>query len=364
MFFVVIPAGGGGTRLWPLSRAGHPKFLHALTGTPATLLQATADRLAPLAGPEATYVVTGAAHAAAVARQIADLPEENILIEPSPRDSCAAIGLAATIIARHDPDAVMGTFPADHVVRDLNRFTAVVREAISGAERGFLMTVGITPTHPETGYGYLQCGGLVADGPVRRVERFKEKPSRDVAEGYVAAGNYYWNAGMFVWRVGVFLGELMRQCPEMHAGLVRIADAWDTPKRDEVLGDVWPSLEKISVDFAVMEGASDAGIVATVPGDFGWNDIGDFDSLGQELTADEHRNIVVAAGGEKPEVLLRDTTGSLIVPHAERLVAVLGMDDVVVVDTSDVVLVCPRDRAQEVKALVDELKKRGESRFV
>jgi mannose-1-phosphate guanylyltransferase len=364
MFYAVIPAGGGGTRLWPLSRAGHPKFLHALTGTHATLLEATIDRLAPLAAADSTYIVTGAAHAAGVARQVTRLPAENILVEPSPRDSCAAIALAAALIAAHDPAAVMGAFPADHLVRDAGRFAEVVRDAIAGAERGFLMTVGITPTRPDTGYGYLHCGGLIDGGPVRRVEEFREKPSYEVASEYVASGDYFWNAGMFVWRVEVFLGELARQQPDLHDGVVRIAAAWDTPDRDEVLGDVWPSLKRISVDYAVMEGASVAGLVATVPGDFGWNDIGDFDSLGQVLAGDEKGNVIVAAGADKPGVLLRDAEGTVVVPHGNRLVAVLGVRDLVVVDTEDVVLVCSRERAQQVKGLVDELKGRGDTRFV
>jgi mannose-1-phosphate guanylyltransferase len=364
MFYAVIPAGGGGTRLWPLSRVGHPKFLHALTGTAATLLEATVDRLAPLAAAQDIYVVTGAAHAAGVARQLAHVPADNILIEPSPRDSCAAISLAAALIARHDRDAVMGAFPADHLIRDAARFASVVRSAIAGADQGFLMTVGITPTQPETGYGYLQCGGLVEGGPVRRVEQFREKPSRDVATAYVASGDYYWNAGMFVWQVGVFLGELARQQPALHDGVVRIAAAWDTPDRDEVLGEVWPTLTKISVDYAVMEGASSAGLVATVPGDFGWNDIGDFDSLGKVLPSDEAGNVVVAASGDKPDFLLYDSERSVIVPHSDRLIAVLGVEDLVVVDTPDVVLICKRDRAQEVKKLVDDLKERGDSRFI
>ncbi len=364
MFYAVIPAGGSGTRLWPLSRAAHPKFLHALTGTPASLLQATVERLVPLAGPDAVYVVTGASHAAAVARQVTQLPVENILVEPSPRDSCAAIGLAAAIIERRDPGAVMGSFAADHLVADPERFVATVRAAIAGAGQGFLMTVGITPTHPETGYGYLQCGGEVEGGPVRRVEEFKEKPSREVAAGYLTAGNYYWNASMFVWRTDVFLAELARQQPELHAGLATIAAAWDTPARERVLTDVWPTLTKISVDYAVMEGAAAAGLVATVPGTFGWNDVGDFDTLGQVLPGDRAGNVVVAAGEGKPDVLLRDTTGTVVVPHSDRLIAVLGVRDVIVVDTPDVVLVCSRERAQEVKAIVEALKEQGESRYI
>jgi mannose-1-phosphate guanylyltransferase len=361
MLYAVIPAGGSGTRLWPLSRADHPKFLQPLTGSAASLLQATVRRLAPLVPVERTYVVTGVAHAAAVARQLPTLPEAHILVEPSPRDSCAAIGLGAAIIARRDPAAVMGSFAADHLVHDGERFCEVVREAVDGAEQGLLMTVGITPTHPETGYGYLQCGGSIGAGRVRSVEEFKEKPGYAEAVSYLDSGRHLWNASMFVWRVDVFLAELARQQPELHAGLVAIAEAWDTPRRAAVLGEVWPTLPKISVDYAVMEGAAGAGRVGTVPGDFGWNDVGDFHTLGAVLPAAEDRNVVVGApDGEKPGVLLYDATGLVVVPHSGRLVAALGVHDLIVVDTPDVVLVCPRERAQEVKKLVDQLKERGE----
>ena len=366
MLHAVIPAGGSGTRLWPLSRAGNPKFLHPLTGSTLTLLQATVERLAPLAPADQTYVVTGVAHAAAVARQLPELPTENILVEPSPRDSCAAIGLAAAVIALRDPHAVMGSFAADHLVRDHERFIAVLRQAIDGAREGHLMTVGITPTHPETGYGYLECGDVLGGGPVQRVQEFKEKPSFDIARTYVESGHYLWNPSMFVWQVDVFLRELARQQPELHAGLSTIASAWHTSAREEVLGQVWPTLPKISVDYAVMEGAAAAGLVATVPGDFGWNDVGDFHTLGDILPGDESANVVIepASNGEKADVMLLDSTGVVVVPHSGRHVSVLGMHDVIVVDTPDAVLVCPRDRAQEVKKLVDVLKARGDLRLV
>jgi mannose-1-phosphate guanylyltransferase len=366
MFYAVIPAGGSGTRLWPLSRSDEPKFLHPLTGTPATLLQATMARLEPLVdGPAAVYVVTGVAHAAAVARQVPSLPADNVLVEPAPRDSCAAIGLAAALIAERDPDAIMGAFPADHLVRGAAEFAAVVRSAIAGAERGYLMTIGIAPTRPETGYGYLQCGEPVDGGPIRHVREFKEKPSYDLAQAYVATGDYLWNAGMFVWRVGTFLAELKRQQETLYDGLRRIAAAWFTDVRDEVLGEVWPTLTKISVDYAVMEGAAAAGLVATVPGEFGWNDVGDFDTLGEVLAADGDGNVVLGgAADDKAEALLKDCTRSVVVPYADRLVAVLGMDGVIVVDTPDAVLVCARDRAQDVKGLVDSLKARGDTRYV
>nr|MDT0657854.1 mannose-1-phosphate guanylyltransferase [Micromonospora sp. DSM 115978] len=366
MLYAVIPAGGSGTRLWPLSRAGHPKFLHPLTGTASSLLQSTVDRLGSLTTPDRTLVVTGAAHVAAVARQLAGLPEENILVEPSPRDSCAAIALAAAVIAEREPDAVMGSFAADHLIGDPDGWAGTVRAAMAGAEQGLLMTVGIRPTRPETGYGYLQCGEPIDGGSLRRVEEFKEKPAVEVAEGYLRSGRHLWNASMFVWRVDVFLAELARQQPVLHAGLTTIAAAWGTPAQDEVLGAVWPTLPKISVDYAVMEGAAAAGRVATVPGDFGWNDVGDFDTLGDVLPADEAGNVVLGADAAtpKPGVLLRDSRRLVVVPHSGRLVAALGVDGLIVVDTPDAVMICPRDRAQDVKQLVDELKARGEENYV
>ncbi|GAB3139355.1 mannose-1-phosphate guanylyltransferase [Micromonospora sonneratiae] len=366
MFFAVIPAGGSGTRLWPLSRAGHPKFLHPLTGTAASLLQATVDRVGPLTTPDRTMVVTGVAHVAAVARQLTGLPEENILVEPSPRDSCAAIALAASVIALREPQAVMGSFAADHLIGDPAKWAETVRQAVVGAEQGLLMTVGIKPTRAETGYGYLECGDLIGSGPLRQVKEFKEKPAADVAQAYLQSGQHLWNASMFVWRVDVFLDELARQQPALHAGLQAIAQAWSTPERDDVLGTVWPTLTKISVDYAVMEGAAAAGRVATVPGDFGWNDVGDFHTLGDVLPTDDAGNVVLAGdtGAAKPGVLLRDSNDLVVVPHSGRLVAALGVTDLVIVDTPDVVMVCPRDRAQEVKKLVDELKERGEEAYV
>jgi mannose-1-phosphate guanylyltransferase len=259
----------------------------------------------------------------------------------------------------------MGSFASDHLVADKAAFTEVILEAMAGARQGLLMTLGITPTRPETGYGYLQCGGALGDGPVMAVEEFKEKPSYEIAESYVRSGNYLWNAGMFVWRVDVFLAELSRQQPQLAAGVSRIAQAWETSAREEVLGEVWPTLPRISVDYAVMEGAATVGRVGTVPGDFGWNDVGDFHTLGEVLAADPAGNVVVGQDdAAKPGVLLRETEGLVVVPTSGRLVAAMGVRDLVIVDTPDAVLVCPRDRAQEVKSLVDELKELGELGYI
>jgi mannose-1-phosphate guanylyltransferase len=335
------------------------------------MLQATMARLGPLSPAHRTFVVTGAAHAAAVARQLPGLPGENLLVEPSPRDSCAAIGLAAAVIARRDPDAIMGSFAADHLIRSPEAFQDAIRTAISGAEQGLLMTVGIPPTHPETGYGYLRMAEAANEaantGGIVTVLEFKEKPSADVAAEYLRSGRYLWNASMFVWRVEVFLAELARQQPELHAGLTTIAAAWGTDDQDRVLGEVWPTMPRISVDHAVMERAAPAGIVATVPGDFGWTDVGDFHTLGEVLAdeafgrTDDAGNVIVA---DPETVLLHDTTGSVVVGQSGRLIATLGIRDTIVVDTADAVLVCSRKQAQEIKAIVDEIKRRGDSHLL
>jgi mannose-1-phosphate guanylyltransferase len=354
-FYPVIPAGGSGTRLWPLSRAGHPKFLHPLTGGERTLIQETVDRLRALSLPNDTFVVTGAAHAAAVARQLPEVPASNIVVEPGPRESGPAIALAAALIHRIDPDAVMGSFAADHIVRDVDTFLSTVRTAIQTAADGKLVCIGITPTEPETGFGYIRCGDFLPTG-ARAVLEFKEKPSAAVAQEYLDSGEYVWNAGMLVWKVSAVLDEVSRQLPELYSGLVKIVESWDLPRRDEVLAEVWPRLPKISIDHGIMEGAAARGRVAVVPGQFGWNDVGDWDTLGAVLDADSDGNVVV---GSPDRMVTIDTTGSMVVPGASRTVALLGMHDVVVVDTPDALLVCPRDRAQQVKSLVELLKNRG-----
>jgi mannose-1-phosphate guanylyltransferase len=262
----------------------------------------------------------------------------------------------------------MGAFAADQLVRDVPAFQETLRQAVLGAREGLLMTIGITPTHPETGYGYLHVGAATGAGITRRVIEFAEKPLLDVAKAYVVSGDYLWNAGMFVWRVDAFLSELARQQPLLHQGLSTIAEAWDTPEREAVLGDIWPTLTKISVDYGVMEGAAAAGLVGTVPGAFGWNDVGDFHTLGDLLDGDADGNVVVdladGACGGKSTVLMHDTQRVVVVPRSGRLVAVVGLHDLIVVDTPDALLICPRQRAQDVKQIVETLKARGDTNLV
>jgi mannose-1-phosphate guanylyltransferase len=361
---MVVPAGGSGTRLWPLSRAANPKFLHALTGTDRSLLQATFDRLAPLSTADNLLVVTGVAHAASVARQLPELPERNILVEPFARDSCAAIALAAAVIEERAPGGVMASFAADHLIADTAAFAQVVTDALTGAREGRLMTIGITPTRPETGFGYLQLSAPAVPGRLQQVLEFKEKPTLPVATEYVASGEYLWNASMFLWRTDVFLSELAARRPDVHDPVRRIAAAWDTPSQEAVLGELWPTIPKVAVEYAVMEPAAAEGKVATVPGDFGWNDIGDFETLGELLGKDVEGARVVDVHGAGPPVLVVDGDGVIAVPCSSRVIATLGVRDLIVVDTADAVLVCHRDRAQDIKKLTELLRERGHAAHV
>jgi mannose-1-phosphate guanylyltransferase len=356
---VVVPAGGSGTRLWPLSRAANPKFLHALTGTDRSLLQATFDRLAPLCTAERLLVVTGVAHATSVARQLPELPERNILVEPFARDSCAAIALAAAVIEKRSPGAVMASFAADHLITGTAAFHEVVGHAVEGAAEGRLMTIGITPTRPETGYGYLQIAEPATPGVAQTVLEFKEKPTAEVAGRYVESGNYLWNASMFLWRTDVFLAELAARRPDVHDPLRTIAAAWGSQRQEAVLADLWPTIPKVAVEYAVMEPAATEGKVATVPGDFGWHDIGDFETLSELLGRDVEGARIVDVTSDPAPVLVVDGGGVIAVPCSPRVIATLGVRDLIVVDTEDAVLVCRRDRAQDIKKLTDLLRERG-----
>lgn len=351
-FWAVVPAGGAGTRLWPLSRSSSPKFLHDLTGEGRSLLEQTHDRLTPLV-QDRFLVVTGRPHEAAVRAQLTSLGPDAVLAEPSPRDSMAAIGLAAAVLERRaeesGEDIVMGSFAADHVITDPAGFHRTVTLAVAAARDDWLVTIGIRPTFPSSAFGYIRQGeGLPGHEHARVVDAFVEKPAVSVAEEYLATGLYRWNAGMFVVRPRVLLDLLAAENPGFAAALRDIAAA---PGR---LDELWPGLPKIAIDHAVAEPAAAAGRVATVPGDFSWDDVGDFDSLAGLLGDAEKCNVLGDAG----LVLSQESTG-LVVPASGRVIAVIGLDDVVVVDTPDGLLVTTRERAQDVKSVVAELKDQG-----
>lgn len=345
--WAVVPAGGAGTRLWPLSRAQQPKFLLDLTGSGRTLLQATVDRLRPLVG-DRVVVVTGATHQRAVRRQLPAV--ERVLAEPAPRDSMAAIGWAAAVLEREHPDAIIGSFAADHVVLQDDEFRAAVAEAAQVAARTErLVTIGIEPTGPSTAFGYVAGGEALPGFPTaRHVREFVEKPDAARAAAYVASGDYRWNAGMFLVGATRLLDLLAEHHPDLAAGLRAVAADPESLERR------WPGLERIAIDHAVAEPAAAVGEVAMVPGPFAWEDLGDFAAL----AAMQVRGDSVQVLGDPAHVVAHDSSG-LVVPAGGRLVGVVGVEDVVVVDTGDAVLVTTTARAQEVKALVEELKRTG-----
>lgn len=359
-FIAVIPAGGVGTRLWPLSRAAAPKFLHDLTGSGSTLLRATYDRLEPLAGKQ-VLVVTGTAHRTAVCSQLPELQDSDLVLESEPKDSGAAIGLAAAILYQRDPDTIMGSFAADHVISPDDLFQDTVREAIHTAAAGKIVTIGIKPTHPSTGFGYIRSGRNLAiplAPNAQAVVEFVEKPSEEVAQEYVDSGDYVWNAGMFVAPVALMLKHLEANQPELFKGLLEIAQAWDGPERDEVTARVWPTLPKIAIDYAVAEPAAAAGDVAVVPGLFRWDDVGDFASVGRLNSAKEVRDVTVL--GEGARVFTENASG-VVVSDTKRVIALIGIKDVVIVDTPDALLVTTKEHSQRVKAAVDALKASGDT---
>lgn len=311
-FYVVIPAGGAGTRLWPLSREGHPKFLLDLTLKRRSLIQATWDRLIPLSSAARTTIVAGPAHVQSIKDQLPDLLPENLLCEPGPKDSMAAIGLAAAVIARRDPEAVIGAFAADHMISGDDAFLSAVTEAVAVAKKDYLVTIGIAPSHPSTGFGYVRLGEslrLTEDAPnARKVLNFKEKPDARTAAAYIKTGNYRWNAGMFVVKAAFLMQLLSESKPELHDGLQKIAEVWDESeeKRQAALDEIWDDLEKIPIDNAVAEPAAETGRVAVVPATFGeiyskpcqsmsthpstgWDDVGDFSSLAELLPAEANQ---------------------------------------------------------------------------
>jgi mannose-1-phosphate guanylyltransferase len=358
-FYSVIPAGGIGSRLWPLSRADAPKFLHDLTGSGQTLLRDTWDRLVPLSGKDRIMVVTGRAHRAAVEEQLPELADPNVVLESEPRESSAAIGLAAAILQQREPNVVIGSFAADHVIRDTRGFRRAVEESIAAARAGFIATIGITPTEPAVGFGYIHCAGSIEiEGAPNAVavNSFVEKPDLATAERYVADGDYLWNGGMFISRADVLLKQLGESDPALLEGLTELAEAWDTPRRGAVVDKVWPGLTKIAIDYTVAEPAAAAGRLVVIPGDFDWDDVGDFASIAKLHSGGRKSDLAIL--GENARVLADSSTG-VVISQSGRLISLIGVTDIVVVDTPDALLVTTTANAQRVKSVVDALKVSG-----
>ena len=372
-FVPVVPAGGSGTRLWPLSRRDRPKFLLDLIGQGRSLLQLTLDRLAPLAD-RPSIVVTGRAHVAAVREQLDG--DVRVVAEPSARNSMPAIALAAAHVERESPDAVIGSFAADHLIEDEAAFARAVTAARDAAELGLLVTLGIAPTSPSTGFGYIESAGEREADPAlaarlravgaEPVVRFVEKPDRERAESFVAAG-LRWNAGMFVVRASVLLDELAVQIPGLAAGAREIAAAHGGAEEQEVLERVWPTMTAIAIDHALAEPLAAQGRVAVVPAEFDWDDVGDFAALARQL---RERKGEVRCGEDGTEVHVVGSASvdalssrATVYGSTDRHIALVGLEGVSIVDTEDALLVLADEKAQALQQLVGRLDEQGLGRL-
>jgi mannose-1-phosphate guanylyltransferase len=350
--YAVIMAGGGGTRLWPISRKKHPKHVLPLLGD-RTLFQSTLDRLAGFIPAEQIVVVTTADQAKELEKQAPHLSPENFLIEPQPRGTASVVGLAAAVLKARDPEAVMLVLTADHYIRNYDLFRLVMRVAVQVAQKDYLVTLGITPTFPATGYGYIKRGAALPekfDYPVYRALQFIEKPDEAKARSMLASGDYSWNSGMFIWRAVRILDEFSHQMPDLKVVLDRISAAWGRPNQDEVLAAEWPRLKPETIDYGIMEHATNVAVLPA--GGLDWSDVGSWDSLFDVLLPDELGNVVVNS-----EHMALATRDSLIYSTEKKLVVTIGVEDLIVVNSKDALLVCRRDQAQHVRQVIENLKK-------
>ncbi len=399
-FYAIIPAGGIGTRLWPLSRESNPKFLHAFGESHESLLQQTFQRLQNVCKPSHINVATGIRYANKVLEQLHDLgcAENAIFGEPVPRDSAAAIALAtAVLVQRHGEHIIVGSFAADHAIDDVELFTRTIHRAADAAQAGYIATIGISITEPSTAFGYIQAGDKLSiisgrdnreswgsqdnsdsyNDPndsrdsddsnilVYSVQRFVEKPDKQTAKAYESTGDYRWNAGMFVMRADVLLKAFRRIQPKMYSSIIAIARDWDTPARDETLMRLWPSIEKVAFDYAIAEPMAADGLVAMVPGNFGWNDIGDFAALSnivEQASVQQNSQSDKQLSVQSENIItLKSENISVFTDcnNREKIIAVVGVNNVAVVETDDAVLVLNKGNAQDVKSVVNTLHQRG-----
>jgi mannose-1-phosphate guanylyltransferase len=305
-------------------------------------------------------VVTGDIHARAVEEQLPALDLSNIILEPTPRDSTAAIALAAAILMLREPDVIIGSFAADHVILDDKKFQAAVLEAVEVAATGRIVTIGLVPTEASVAFGYIQQGEPLDSKSARAVKKFVEKPNIKLAQEYVDSGDYFWNAGMFIAPAKLLLEVLAETEPELHAGVMKIAQAWDSKERDQVMSATWLKLKKIAIDYAIAEPAALKNLVAVVPAEFEWHDVGDFASIA-ELQSQGRKGNLAVIGSAK---VLSDSSSGILVSYTNRLVALIGLEDVIVVDTPDALLVTNKANAQKVKSLVEALRQSGHSELL
>ncbi|MCC6239762.1 MAG: NTP transferase domain-containing protein [Phycisphaerales bacterium] len=363
MEYGLIMAGGSGTRLWPLSRGGKPKQLLPIVRG-KSLLRLSFERLLDVFPPERIYICTGASFADDILAEVPEMPRENLLGEPEGRDTANAVGFPAAVLHKRDPEAVMAIVTADHVIEPVDIFRDAIRVALDVTRSlpNALVTFGIVPTHGHTGLGYIHRGQPLGQKHAYRVQAFKEKPDKPTADRYVESGRYYWNSGMFVWRADTVLSELKAFLPKAHAGWMKIADAWGTPRQQQVLQEVYPALQRISIDYALMEPASQgagSGQVATVEMPVQWLDVGSWPALADVLETDHADNAVDA-----PACLLLDSDNNVVVSrNSQHLIATIGLSDTIIVHTNDATLICPKSEAERVKELVGKIKEQFDGQY-
>jgi mannose-1-phosphate guanylyltransferase len=352
--YVVIMAGGKGTRFWPRSRAAEPKQLLNILSD-RTMLQETLERASDLVPAERILIVTTREQAGRIREQAPQVPASNIISEPCGRNTAACICLAAGRIQREDPDACMCVLPADHCIADQSRFRVCVQQAADIAvDKNGLVAIGIVPLAPETGYGYMRCEPVQPDSVVCRVLHFHEKPAREQALRYIASGDCLWNSGMFVWKASAILREINIHLPDIYAALLPVADAWGTEHFGGELDRAYASLRSISIDSGVLEKAA---CVLGIRGDFGWNDVGSWSAVYDICAKDDNQNVL------RGDVYAVDVRRCLV-QSSGKTVAVVGLEDVVIVETADALLVCRRDRTQDVRTLVAQLERQGRTELL
>lgn len=348
--YAVIMAGGRGTRFWPRSREKKPKHLLDITSE-KTIIQETVDRIKPLLPPENILVVTGKKHARALRKQLPEIPSGNIIIEPQGRNTAACIGLAALHIRRKAPDDVMIVLPSDHAIADSEKFRKILDATAQVAdEENGLVTIGIKPSSAQTGFGYLEKGNLlkkVKDEKVFCVKSIREKPDLQKAKEFVQSGNFYWNSGMFVWKTSVILKEIARWLPDLYAGLLEIDKVLGCPGEAAIVARVYNKLASISIDYGVMEKADQVYII---PGDFGWSDVGSWDTL-WDISAKDAQGITAMNNS----LMIAEDSQDSLVYNPGKLTALVGVKDLIVVETKDALLICKKGRSQDVKKIVDQL---------
>lgn len=343
----LIMAGGRGERFWPKSRKTLPKQFLSLTGDGKTMIQLTVERILPLVEMDDIYIVTNKDYRQLVREQLPEIPERNILCEPVGRNTAPCIGLGAMHINQKYDDAVMMVLPSDHLIKQKKLFVDILGQACEIAEEdGNIVTVGITPSYPETGYGYIKFLTEKKKGSAFKVEKFVEKPNMEKAKEYLASGDYLWNSGMFMWKVSTILNKMQTLLPQIYQKLTQIGEAIGTPEEDKVLQEVFPTVESISVDYGILEKTDS---IYTLPGDFGWDDVGSWLAVSRVRGTDENNNVLTG------NVLAVDTT-DCVVEAQEKLIATVGLKNLVVVDTKDAMLICEKEKANDIKKVLETLR--------